>query len=468
MQDFDHTTRGRSSAAIPTKRNRVMVIASVALLLLFSLYVRHYAFFTDHTAGDQFYYISLANKLSLKGMEGYNLHGVHMAQKGNLSCPVYVEGVIKGNLIEGLENSGIYYYDMPLFYAPPLLSYLIRFSHSIFSPHEKLFFVSHAFLGEEMFNRPREFFLPQFYCTVIPIFFSLLLIITTYFLGKSMFSHTVGLIAAFSVSVSPIEILSAYKVWADGMLSFFVCLAVLMLYQAEKKGKTVYYLLSTASAALGVLSKGSGFFILPTLVLFYLWRMRGVSRKAKGKEFLSIFFNKKIICALLLFFLLIVPWHFLLYKTYQTPIYSPSVGSERISSWEKMLDARPKYLFYLVGIPYRNPLFILGFVGLILFLFGVDKAKRDEKFILTLWFLIFFYFLRNGKEARYMLPAYPSLAILLAVSMDRMRRFLNNIANDRPIGNFVIFIALSISSWWSIKIAFSEIITGSCIMSVPY
>ena len=70
-------------------------------------------------------------------------------------------------------------------------------------------------------------------------------IIVTYFLGRKLFNHKVGIIAAFLISIFPLHLVYSTRVSIDTPLVFFMGLSVLFFLKGEdelnKKKSEIYF-----------------------------------------------------------------------------------------------------------------------------------------------------------------------------------------------------------------------------------
>lgn len=130
------------------------------------------------------------------------------------------------------------YLDRPLFKHPPLFIYLIALSYMLFGAG-----------------------FPS--AVAVSVIFGSLMVPLVFFLGKTLYDHRVGLLAAFLLCIDPIHWVCSEKVWMETTLSFFILLA--MLFFALGRKRKGYYLLSGAAIGLALLTKYPG--VLPLLVV---------------------------------------------------------------------------------------------------------------------------------------------------------------------------------------------------------
>ncbi|MDP8219655.1 MAG: glycosyltransferase family 39 protein, partial [Candidatus Theseobacter exili] len=370
---------------------KLTVYGLLLLILIFAYSFRSNTFYLSHVRGDQHHYLGLAMKLDLFGMKGYNLRGInfgfsnHPKWKNAILSVIPAKDKDKGDILKSLEKNGTFYYDEPLHHIAPGFAYLLRFSHYLFA-NKEVYSAVQVHLGEKvLFEKPKYFKDAQFYAVFVPLFFSLLLVLTVFFLGKLLFSDWIGLISAFMIAVNPVDIMTSQKIWADDPLAFFVAASILLYLTAKKKD--LWWLSIGAGLFCGysVLLKQSGGFIVFGLILYHFWERR--KDFANPKRWKYIFWNHHLFLFGLGMLFMVTPWFVKVYTTYGDPIYRPVQENLQViekSGWFKMLSRRSWYM-YPLGIPFIEPIFLLFYAGVVdVFL---SKEKRTEKVLLVIWVL---------------------------------------------------------------------------------
>ena len=453
------------------------ILIPLVLLLLFALGIRYHAFWLAHWLGDQKHYLGLAAKLERFGLNQYNLRGINTRYYALDRKRTLIIGEVyaaspdeKGNILKELEESGIKYYDLPLHHIAPGFPYMLMFSRKLFKREGGYSAVVSNLGGGVMRTKPRAFFKSQFYAVVVPLSFSLLFIFLTFHLGRQLFSPRVGLYAAFMLAVNPVDILTSQKIWADDMLATFVVLSFILLVGAVRKEKLYLALLAGASCGVATITKQTG-----GIALVAVWIYQLIQNKDKLKDFKQwpkVFLDKYFLWFSLGLLTISGYWFFKVSQTYGNPIYmpiQPDIFQTDKSTWFTMLAKRPPPLkFYLRGIPYLAPL--LGLACLTLktlwvkgkVLLTKSEVDRNNIILLWLWFAVFLglFLVFKAKEHRYMLPAYPAIAILSAYILQRMREFLTRFTDKKIITDGAIIILLLLGAWWSIPIGVNTVITG--------
>jgi 4-amino-4-deoxy-L-arabinose transferase-like glycosyltransferase len=165
--------------------------------------------------------------------------------------------------------------------------------------------------------------------------------------------------------------------------------------------------------------------------------------------------------------LIALPWYAAMARAFGNPFFVPSQpGISRTVEWFAELNRLPWYT-YLAGIPYQVPLFVLGYVGV-----GVAVRKRQASELpLALWlvgWLVALTWLTNrdemlGPEQRYMLPAYPALAVLSALVLEQTRRAVAQ-RTHRLAANALVIVLVLAGCLWSLRIAFRHFASGEIVL----
>ena len=391
----------------------------IVFVLIFAAFLRIPAFYLSHNNVDEDAYLSLAMKLDKYGLNDYaknfNLHFIDFLDNEHFRAPVIGDRSIGDMLLRLKVN---YERGMPT-HRPPVFSLLLMASHRIFASHG--YYASSPTEGNPYWHL-------QFYATIIPFLFSLLSIFFTYILGKMLFDERVGLYAALFLSLTPVELLAAHKIWAETALVFFTILTAIFYFLSVKsirQGRIIYALLCGISAGIAFLTKFTGAFIVPAIMLHHLWLNRQ-KLKSAGSLF-GVFFDVRIVLVILTAVAISFPWLCALHKSFglnNMPKILTTASSA--TPWLASLGQRPWYM-YIINTPCQFPIYFLGYAAIFVFF----KKHRDDnrQFFLIAWFmltLIFLSFFLWCKDDRYMLPAYPAIAILSSLVLGRVEKVLNN------------------------------------------
>lgn len=460
----------------------ITIIVFIAILIL-ALDLRKYTFNTPHLRGDEHHYVGLALKLDKKGIAGYNLRGINMY--GDKRSPYLIQlGLIddKGDILKGLAEKNIFYYDEPLHHIPFGFPMAIMLSHRIFAGKEP-YYILHIPNVREYLKKTlpgiglRDFrFEPtvrnkQFYSIVIPLSFSIFLIILTYLLAKQFYNNEiVALTAMFLMTISPIDIMASQKIWADDMTAALTALAALLYIMAVNKNKPILAFIGGISCGLSALTKQSGAFIAFVVIIWHF--ATNIDRLFKRETFFKTIFDKNLILFGIGAILSSGYWFAKVMSVYGNPIYQPhqkNIGKLPGQGWFELVGKRPRYV-YLIGIPFQNPLFGLSYISF-LWLLKDRKQSKNTAFLIT-WILVFLYIFsiylgKGGKEHRYMLPSYTAFAILGAYVADKIRIFIDK-RTENGLGTFSLIIILIISAFWSIPMGLRAVFYEMAVIMKPF
>ncbi|MBN1872062.1 MAG: glycosyltransferase family 39 protein [Candidatus Omnitrophica bacterium] len=456
------------------RKNYPIGLTALLCILVFAALVRSFTFQLPHDNGDQVFYLGLAMKLDKFGFGGYTLRNIDV---GGIVSETGVKQVLglyptekeQGTLLLGLARTGVTYYDEPLFHRSYGFPYALMFSHRIFSredPYLALYTSGRHPNGYVYSLNSRQTWPLQFYAAFVPFIFSLLFILCTYILGKRLFSRNVAIMAAFLVAISPIEILSSQKTWADTMLSFFVVFSLLLFYMAKERHNPVLSFSAGLSCGIAVLVKQTGGFLVIALLIFHILQHR--DDLFNPRKWAGIIFDRHIMLFCAGVAVATFHWFYSITKTYGNPLYSaPHSGLDKEVGWFAMLGGRPRFL-YLISIPCMVPLFGLAYFSVIAGPF-IKGFMDDRKTLLSIWILTFLCILiyMNTKENRYMLPAYPAIAILTADILQRIGDLLNN-RLGRNLGTVLIVAALLASAFWAVPMGIKHALYNVALILKPF
>lgn len=243
--------------------------------------------------------------------------------------------------------------------------------------------------------------------------FALLIVVFTYQLAKELLDRKPAFISALILATSAQFFYQARSPLQDIPLTLFILLSIYTFVLYERYGNLGYFYLSPVFVALAVLTKGPVGLVLPALILF-----------------IYIYINKiklpstfHIVSAITLFLAVTLPWFIIEYRIlgqkfidvfigynfgrYLRPM--DTIGSEAT----KYKPIMPQYDFY----SYFLQILILAIPWSGFFYPALFKSFKDRKLLLPMIFalsvIIFFSLSLNYKISRYILPAFPAMAILI-------------------------------------------------------
>ena len=204
------------------------------------------------------------------------------------------------------------YFFQPLFKHPPLFTFLLAGALKV--------------LG----MRPLS-------AAYVPIFFGVMLIPLTYFLGVLFFDRLTGLLAALVVFFDPVLTMTSQKIWPDTTMAFFMVLGFYLFARALKTGRD--YLFSFSGLALGaaIMTKYPGGLVMAGIVFYAVLYER------------HLFKNRSFILGIFVIpFLTSIPWMVWNYLVYG--LGGLSRHAELRNLFEKVLTPGIGLLVLLAGV----------------------------------------------------------------------------------------------------------------------
>ena len=471
------------------KRNRGRAITAsiLILILVFAFFIRRNTFWLPHWLGDQCHYLCLSAKLQDSGLSDYNLRGIDVRfvdilgnSKIRLVYPYVLDDPNqRGIMLERLEYAGIKYYEMPLFQSPPGFPYLLMLSHTIFAGRDKPYTVVFTSIAEHLDKiKPRVFLNAQFYATVIPFSFSLLLIAATFMLGREFFSGRVGLYAAFLLAIHPVDIMTSQKIWADEGTAFFMIISLLVFTIAFRKDSAITFFISGLLCGISFLLKQTGALLLMAVWAFTIFSYNIPSLIHLPKKI----FNRNFLlfgCGMLL---VSGFWFLKVHQTYGTPFYvavatQDNIVASDIAGWFRMLSKRPPgIILFPVGMIFLCPLFALSLLTFKEAILEIRDMLNKKPFRIGLaisWMtvIVFYLYLRINREHRYVLPVYPIMAVLSAYYLDKLfaeTGILGRYIKTPIMRTTLICCLLLLTAAWSIPLGVRTILTGNLLLKIPF
>ena len=243
-------------------------------------------------------------------------------------------------------------------------------------------------------------------------------VLATYWLGKGLFGRRTGFLSALILATSPIYLHQARWVQVDMVYSAFVYLTLACFYHGylndAKRGK--YFLLGALLMSLGTLTKGPAAIVLPgsTILIFLILKRR-----------LREFLTRDLLLCLLVCSLIVSPWYLAVYlRVGANFVWELIIRHNLYMFFETWSHKRPFY-YYLINLPWEFFPWIVFLPAAILNTLANDK-ERDQRLFLFAWFIGMFCFfsLSEAKQAKYLLPLFPSIALIVG-------RFWDDILSDR-------------------------------------
>ncbi len=463
---------------------KILVCLYIILLILFAGYIRRFSFWLPHWQGDQGHYLSLAMKLELYGLDGYNLRGIDLnyenipnLAKVQLLYPSSSDPNKEGHILSALKGVGYDYYDQPLFWKSPLLPYVILLSHKAFTEQGYPYKVLISSIGDAVKKiRPKEFLYPQLYLSIIPFFFNVLTVLFVFLLARKLFSIRIGVYASIMMAVNAINIWVSNYIWTENLLAFFITLSFLLFIIGKERNNIIFYFLSGVSCGLAILSKQPAVLIIVP-VWFLSVSMLDI-RITGPNKILRLIFNRDFLVFAITAVLVAAPWFIKVFEVYGNPFFVPSLKSAvDITGWSTVLAKRPHPLIlFTIGMVYLSPIFGFAYLtlgSLLREIMQFIKGRQGSYNFLFLWvwvlIFLFAFSILNSKEERHMLCAYPAIAILASCFLDRVRKvYLRYFPSHILTVEIFIGIVFLLHAYYSISIAQEAVFSGRLMILKPF
>ncbi len=291
----------------------------------------------------------------------------------------------------------------------------------------------------------KMFDLSSFWARFCPSLFGILGVAVTYAIAWMIFrSKRLAFLSGFILSTSFIYVAMSRAVLTDMVFSIWVVITVGFFYLSYHYPgyKQVGIILCFVFSALAVLTKGFlGFFFPAIIILVYL----------TYKRHLSFLISPVTLIGSLIFLIIVVPWHVLMYKLYGQEFikeYFYNVHLRRI--FEAEHPKCNKWYFYPgVMIGGIFPWSFWACSGGFWLIQQIRKVKgnRDGLIFITIWILTVLGIMQlaQSKLASYILPLFPALAIMLAYYFHNIGEAGPNSIKGFKVVGYVISIFLLIA-----------------------
>ncbi len=250
---------------------------------------------------------------------------------------------------------------------------------------------------------------------LVSLVFGLGTVLIIYELGRELRDPKTGLLAAFSFVLFPYFFRLSAAASNDIQVTFFGVLTLLMAFRLLHTPTTTTALLGGFSFAAGLLCKYTLLLLYPVLLFLFFFDNRFKAVRRRLAVLLSV--SAMVFSAWLVFGYAIGLFDL------QTTTLSKFASSQTSTPWAKwmFLEFISTRLPSALGL-YNIPLVLLGLLCLV-------RATNDlaNRFIFVWIFIFFAAFSLTLPDARYCMPAFPALAILMADALVRIRQYRSNI-----------------------------------------
>jgi len=290
----------------------------------------------------------------------------------------------------------------------------------------------------------------QMYAVLIPFLGDLLTMLLVVAVGCMLYGRGAGVLAGAFLCISPTSIFATHRLLPDTVFTLFALIALTACYYTQVQRRFFPAVLSGMFLGLALLLKNAALLlVLPMAAMPFL--VSGSVREGARD-----FFSFRSILIFVIALIMALPWYSLVAAHYGRPVVALEQAAPVTAEWFVRLNKRPWYTF-LVDIPYQMPFYLAGYFAVGSVLRRWRQAPGADR-MLTFTFVSFFAVMTFvtarddmlGPENRYMLPAYPFLALLAAERVDRIRRHLVSKGARAALILLAVFIAVTV---WSVRIA---------------
>ncbi len=245
-------------------------------------------------------------------------------------------------------------------------------------------------------------------------------ILLAWFAGTRLFGREAGIYAALLLGSSMLYAMMAHINTLDMGVTFFITLGIFSLLLAQKEGHEAqrrnWMLLAWAGLALSVLSKGLMGLVLPGAALFLY---------SVFNRDIKIWKRMHWVSGLLVFFLIATPW-FVLVMRANPEFFHFFFIHEHLERFTTKVHGRFQPWYYFV------PILLLGMLPWTLLMFDAllrswrGNGQKLKEFsaarFLLVWtvFIYAFFSISDSKLPSYLLPMFPSLALLMGKQIAEM------------------------------------------------
>ncbi len=233
-------------------------------------------------------------------------------------------------------------------------------------------------------------------------------VLATYFFTKHYSDSKRAFIASFIMIASLQITIIAKAAIADALLNLFIALSMFTLYRLYETREKRYIYLTYLFVGLGTLTKGPVAIMIPLVVSFLFFIVKG-----EWRFWFKSVFNP---LGIGIFLLVAAPWYILEYLDQGEKFIDGFFFKHNISRFSGAMEGHYGSLFYYI------PVFLIGLLPFttlyIKVLTGVKQLfKNDLHLFLIIWFLfVFIFFSFSGtKLPHYVIYGYTPLFVLVGL-----------------------------------------------------
>ena len=168
-----------------------------------------------------------------------------------------------------------------------------------------------------------------------------------YFTGKKVVSRRFGVISAIILATTlEVDILAKFAILdivVTTCIGFSVMFGFLSQFVSDKNKKYMWWLFYIFSG-LAVMAKGIPGFVVPFAVMFFV--------TLANKTFKQVFRPQYILPGFLLFFLIVLPWHIIMFKIHDPLFFNEYIMKHHINRFfsSSQIDRKQPFYFYILTL----------------------------------------------------------------------------------------------------------------------
>jgi 4-amino-4-deoxy-L-arabinose transferase-like glycosyltransferase len=282
---------------------------------------------------------------------------------------------------------------------------------------------------------------------VLVVIISIIGVIVTYYLAKSLFNKKIALWSCLFLSTNQLFILFTTKTLSESLFIMFLSLSLLLFL---KRNRHLSVIMAGIFVGLAFLTRYLGTLLIASYVIYFIYVL------AKKETKRNTLFE--MLSFLIGFFIILLPWFYVGYLYYGSPI-GHYLENLRVYSQASVSNPMDTFLYFFQS--WRLQIIFI-FTGIVFFIRYFGRHRNRDLVLLPLFFLpiIYFIFILH-KEPRYLLSFLPIYAILAALGTDRL-----SLKSSKVIPLIAIIICLSsmligFHSVWNDRFAANALIQGS-------
>lgn len=270
-----------------------------------------------------------------------------------------------------------------------------------------------------------------------------------YFMGRKIVSRKFGIISSLILATSLEFVILAKFAILDIVVStcigFSICFGKIVYFCRESHRKYFWWLFYIFSG-LAVMAKGIPGFVVPFGAMFFISL---VSKKLK-----EIFKPVYIVPGMLLFLLITLPWHIIMFKMYNPYFWNEYIIKHHLARFlgSNVINRKQPFYFYFLTLLWGFFPWVISCVcvwtkNLVkiikekTFKFDFEKLTNPQRYIvysaIVALFILLFFTSSETKLITYILPIYASLACLGAYIWEG---YIEKKENEVLINKTVYFI----------------------------